>query len=163
MGGVARRRRIDRRDGSDASVYRPPADPPGVTAPPARRPLLAATLAAALSVGLSGCVFHGPHATARVAPERHPLAGKQLSLTVAGRRPTTARVVHRARLRHGAVRPHAPAEPAAPWLPAVAGLAFSAGETALDGPTSGRCDRCGGSHASEAPCDDPTEGWSAGE
>ena len=124
-----RRRRSCRRGRSGASVYGRTADPARVPAPPARRPLLAA----AAGLLLSGCVFHGPHATARVAPERHPLAGKQLSLTVAGRRPATARVVRRARLHHGAVRTHAPAGPAAPWLPAVVGLGVAAGEPALDG------------------------------
>ena len=104
-------------------------------------PLLCVALA-----GLSGCVFHGPRATARLAPERHPVAGKQLSLTVAGRRPPRARVVHRARLNHGAPRAHVPSGPAAPWLPAAAGLAVSAGGVLLDGPPSHRCGVCGGLH-----------------
>ena len=131
-----------RRGRSDASVYRRTADPPGVRVPYPRRPLLAA----GVGLLLSGCVFHGPHATARLAPERHPLAGKQLSFTVAGGRPATARVVHDARLRHGAVRVHHPAGPAAPWLPVVAGAAVAAGDVLIDGPPSHRCERCHGLH-----------------
>ena len=125
-----------------------------MTAPRPRPPRVLLAAAAVLG-GLTGCVFHGPRATTRVAPERHPLAGKQLSLTIAGRRPATARVVHRARLRHGATRAHAPAGPAAPWLPAVAGAAFAAGDTLLDGPPSHRCGRCGGLHL---PADHPGAG-----
>ena len=73
-------------------------------------------LAAAAALLLGGCVWHGPRVSTRLAPERHPLAGKQLSLTVAGRRPATPRVVHRARLNHGAVRRHAPPAEVAPWV-----------------------------------------------
>ena len=110
----------------------------------------AAIASAALLAGLPGCVWHGPHATARLAPERHVTGGKQTVLTVSGRLPATARAVHKYRLNHGAGRAHVPAEPVFPWWPGVRdgvlGLAVSAGETVLDGPPACRCGRCGGSH-----------------